>query len=128
MDINYLMFWGVFGLMMELCFTALRDLIQKKQLNLMGHTSLWMFPVYALGLSYGFDFVIGLVGSDLLRYIMYPFWIWAVELAIGIPALYFGLRLWDYHYLPRWLHWRGIVSYAHYPLWMGFCIMVEMIK
>lgn len=123
-----LLFWGAFGMMVEVCFTALRDLIQKRQLNLMGHTSLWMFPVYAFGLSYGFDFVIYLVESDLLRYFTYPFWIWAVELMIGIPALYFGLRLWDYNYLPKWLHWRGIISFAHYPLWMGFGVMVEMIK
>ena len=115
-------------MMVEICFTALRDLIQKKQLNLMGHTSLWMFPVYAFGLSYGFDFVIYLIESDFLRYFTYPFWIWAVELMIDIPALYFGLRLWDYNYLPQWLHWRGIISFAHYPLWMGFGVMVEMIK
>jgi hypothetical protein len=128
MDVNYLVFWGVFGMVIEICFTAARDLIQKKQLNLMGHTSLWMFPVYALGLSYGFDFVINLVETDIVRYLTYPFWIWAVELMIGIPALYFRLRLWDYSYLPKWLHWRGIISFAHYPLWAGFGILVELIK
>jgi len=128
MEINYLVFWGIFGMIVELCFTALRNLIQKKQLNLMGHTSLWMFPVYAVGLSYGFDFVIYLIESDLVRYFTYPLWIWGVELLIGVPALYFGLRFWDYHYLPDMFHWRGVVSYVHYPLWMGFCIMVEVIR
>ena len=128
MDVNYIVFWGVFGLFVELCFTAIRDLIRERQINLMGHTSLWMFPVYAFGLSYGFDFIIYLVESDFLRYFSYPFWIWLVELAIGIPALYFRIRIWDYNYLPKWLHWRGIISFAHYPLWMGFGVMVEMIK
>ena len=76
MEINYLVFWGIFGMIVELCFTALRNLIQKKQLNLMGHTSLWMFPVYALGLTYGFDFVKFLIADDLIRYLSYPLWIW----------------------------------------------------
>ena len=128
MEVNELMFWGVFGLFVELCFTALRALIQKKQWSLIGHTSIWMFPIYAFGLTYGFDFIEYLITTDFVRYLTYPFWIWAVELAVGIPALYLGLRLWDYNYLPKWLHWKGVISFAHYPLWAGFGVMVELIK
>ena len=126
--VHELVFWGVVGLVVELCFTAIRDLIRSRQANLVGHTSLWMFPVYALGLSYGFDFVMYLVPDDTIRYLTYPLWIWAVELAIGIPAVKKGVRIWDYHYLPGFLHWRGIVSFAHYPLWVGFGFLVELIK
>ena len=128
MEVTELVFWGAFGMMVEICFTAIRDLIQKKQLNLMGHTSLWMFPIYAFGLTYGFDFIGYLISTDFVRYLTYPFWIWGVELAVGIPSLYLGLRLWDYNYLPKWLHWKGVISFAHYPLWSGFGIMVEMMK
>ncbi|MBC8256854.1 MAG: hypothetical protein H8E85_06045 [Candidatus Marinimicrobia bacterium] len=53
MEINHLLFWGMFGLTAELFFTALTELITKKNYNLMGHTSIYMFPIYALGLSYG---------------------------------------------------------------------------
>ena len=127
-EIHTLLFWGVFGLLVELCFTAVRDLIQKKQLSLVGHTSLWMFPIYALGLSYGFDFIVYLIPNSAIRYLTYPLWIWAVELAVGIPTTKRGIRLWDYHYLPHWLHWRGIISFAHYPLWVCFGILVEVIK
>ena len=128
MVINYLIFWGIFGMFVELCFTAARDLIQKKQLNLMGHTSLWMFPVYAFGLSFGFDFILWLIEDDIIRYLTYPLWIWGVELLIGVPTTRKGIKLWDYNYLPSGLHWRGIISFAHYPLWAGFGIMVELIK
>ncbi len=128
MVVGDILFWGVFGLFVELCFTAVRDLIQKKKITLVGHTSLWMFPVYGFGLSYGFDFIINLIETDLLRYLSYPFWVWGVEIIIGVPALYWGYRLWDYHYLPSWLHWKGIISFFHYPLWVGFGIMVELIK
>ena len=128
MIIHELLFWGVFGLTVELCFTAIRDLIQKKEYSLTGHTSLLMFPVYSLGLTYGFDFIEWLIQRDVIRYLSYPLWIWAVELIIGIPAVYYGVRLWNYNYLPKGFHWRGIISFAHYPLWAGFGVMVELIK
>jgi|TARA_R110002020_G_scaffold187112_4_gene385240 hypothetical protein len=128
MIVNGLVFWGMFGLFVELCFTSMRELVIKKQWSLVGHTSIWMFPIYALGLSYGFDFVIQLISNDMLRYLTYPLWIWAVELAVGIPTSKREIRLWDYRYLPQWLHWKGIISFAHYPLWIVFGIMVELIK
>jgi hypothetical protein len=87
-----------------------------------------MFPIYSLGLSYGFDFVMYLVEDDMTRYLTYPLWIWATELLVGIPTSNRGVKIWDYSYLPKWLHWRGIVSFIHYPLWVGLGIMVEMIK
>ena len=126
--IHELVFWGIFGLMVELCFTALRELVINKKVSLVGHTSLLMFPIYAIGLSYGFDLVIYLIPNDTVRYLTYPIWIWAVELAVGIPAVSRGIRIWDYRYLPKYLHWRGIVSFAHYPLWVGFGVLVELIK
>ena len=128
MEVNYLIFWGTFGLCAELCFTAIRDLITNRQINLIGHTSLWMIPVYALGLSHGFDFIVWFVDNEVVRYLTYPLWIWGVELIIGIPTSKRGIRLWNYDYLPKILHWRGIVSFAHYPLWVGFGILIELIK
>jgi len=115
-------------MLVETIFTALRNLITHRQVNLMGHSSLWMFPIYSLGLSYGFDFISIIIPNDTARYLTYPLWIWGVELAVGIPAAKRDIRIWDYRYLPSWLHWRGIISFVHYPLWVGFGIMVEMIK
>jgi len=40
MDINQLIFWGMFGLTVELFFTAITELITKKNLYLMGHSSI----------------------------------------------------------------------------------------
>ena len=123
-----LVFWGVFGLMVELCFTALLELVRNKQLSLIGHTSIWMFPIYAFGLSYGFDFIMYIIPDTTIRYLTYPLWVCAVELAVGIPTANRGVRLWDYRYLSNWLHWRGIISFAHYPLWIGLGALVELIK
>jgi uncharacterized membrane protein len=128
MSISTVVFWGIFGMIVEICFTAIRGLVLNRKLELVGHTSLWMFPIYGFGLSYGFDFVIDLIKTDYLRYLTYPLWIWAVEIVVGLPALYFGIRLWDYHYLPVNLHWRGVISFFHYPFWCGLGIIVEAVK
>ena len=128
MVIHSLLFWGLFGMLVEICFTALRKLISDRKVNMVGHTSLWMFPVYSLGLSYGFDFIVWLVEDQTIRYLTYPLWIWAVELLIGIPTTRRDIWIWDYRYLPRFLHWKGVISFAHYPLWAGFGILVELIK
>ena len=128
-----ILFWGCFGLITELTFTALRKLVAKsafsqKEWALVGHTSLWMFPVYAFGLSYGFDFIIWLIESDIIRWLSYPFWIWVVELAVSKITERWNIKLWSYDYLPSWAHYKGIISYAHYPLWVAFGVIVEAIK
>ena len=131
--INYMLFWGMFGIVVELIFTAAKSLLtkpvwSKKEWSLIGHVSLWMFPVYAVGLSYGFDFIYWLIEIDLIRWLTYPLWIWLVEIAIGIPTNKRGIYIWSYKYLPYWAHWRGIVSYVHYPLWVLFGVLVELVK
>ena len=128
MEIHEFVFFGAFGMLIEICFTALKELVSKKEVNLIGHTSLWMFPIYAVGLTWGFDLVRYLIEDDVIRWLTYPFWIWVVELLVGIPAVKFDIRIWDYRYLPKWLHWRGIVSFAHFPLWVGLGVLVEMVK
>jgi len=60
------------GFSIEMAFTAFFDLITKKELNLMGDTSLWMFPIFAFGLSYGFDLVKRIIRNDLIHYLSYP--------------------------------------------------------
>jgi len=127
LEINHLLFWGMFGLSIEIFFTAVVKLISKKNLNLIGHTSLLMFPIYAFGLSYGFQFVQQIIPNDFLRYLSYPFWIWFVEIVIGYPMSLIGIRIWDYRYLSSNKHWEGIISYVHFPVWIAFGILVECV-
>ena len=126
-QINHLLFWGMFGLTFEILFTAFENLYLKRKFNLMGHTSLWMFPIYSLGLSYGFDLVQYIISNDFIRYLSYPFWIWLVEILVGYPMIQIGIRIWDYRYLSDDMHWKGIVSYVHFPVWIVFGILVEFI-
>ncbi len=125
-EINHLLFWGMFGLCFEIFFTSIVDLFSKRNFNLMGHTSLLMFPIYSLGLSYGFDLVQYIIPNDFIRYLSYPFWIWLVEILVGYPTSQIGIRIWDYRYLSDNKHWKGIVSYVHFPVWIIFGILVEL--
>tara|TARA_B100000686_G_C16387863_1_gene760912 strand:+ start:69 stop:470 length:402 start_codon:yes stop_codon:yes gene_type:complete len=126
-EINHLIFWGMFGLCFEVLFTAIVDLYSKNNFNLKGYTSLWMFPVYSMGLTYGFDLVQYIIPNDFLRYLSYPLWIWLVEIFVGYPASQIGIRIWDYRCLSDNKHWKGIVSYVHFPVWIVFGILVESV-
>ena len=117
----------MFGLCCETIFTAVVNLFSKKAYNLMGHTSLWMFPVYSIGLTYGFSLVQYIIPNDLLRYVSYPLWIWLVEILVGYPASKVGIRIWDYRYLSNNKHWNGIISFVHYPIWVFFGFFVELV-
>ena len=128
MHISEVLFWGMFGICAEVAFTAIFDLITKKKITLMGHTSLWMFPIYAFGLSYGFDLAESLIQNNIVRYLSYPIWIWIVEILVGYPLLKFEIRLWDYSYLSNQKHWKGIISFVHFPVWIFLGIIVEYIK
>jgi hypothetical protein len=128
MQISEILFWGMFGICAEVAFTAVFDLVLKKEITLMGHTSLWMFPIYAFGLSYGFDLVERIIHTDIVRYLSYPIWIWIVEIIVGFPVLKFGIRLWDYSYLSKGKHWKGIISFIHFPVWVFLGVLVEYIK
>ena len=81
----------MFGICVEVAFTAVFDLVRKNKINLMGHTSFWMFPIYAFGLSYGFDLAEKIITNDIIRYLSYPIWI--VEVIVGYPLLRFGIKL-----------------------------------
>ena len=128
MIIPDLIFFGCFGMFAEIVFTAITRSYQNKSLNLMGHVSLWMFPVYAIGLTWGFDLIEYLISNDIFRWLSYPLWIWLVEISIGVPASKKNIEIWNYRYLPDWAHWRGIISFVHFPLWVLFGILVECFR
>jgi len=128
MHIPELLFWGMFGICAEVAFTAVFDLVRKNKINLMGHTSFWMFPIYAFGLSYGFDLAEKIITNDIIRYLSYPIWIWMVEVIVGYPLLRFGIKLWDYSYLSKGKQWKGIISFIHFPVWIILGIVVEQLK
>ena len=65
--------------------------------------------------------------NDFVRYLSYPLWIWLVEILVGVPAKQIGIKIWDYSYLPDQMHWKGIISFIHFPVWILFGVLVEMV-
>ena len=90
MHISEVLFWGMFGICAEVAYTAIFDLITKKKITLMRYTSLWIFPIYAFGLSYGFDLVETIIQNDIVRYLSYPIWVWMIEILV-IPLI----KIWN---------------------------------
>jgi len=129
MLINFLIL-GSLGVTLELLFNAVLSygLGRRKSFCLKGEVSVWMFPVYAFGLTYGFDLIEHVIPVSTLRWLSYPLWIWAIELLVGIPAKHTIGKLWDYSDIPWGLHWQGLISFFHAPFWVLFGIIFEMLR
>lgn len=117
-----LIFWrfvlfGLFGLLLEVFFTAIAGLI-KRNVTLQGHTSLWMMLDYGLiGLFYppvqGLLMKMGM--ARFLRAAIYMGLIFLVEYVSGHLFASAGLRLWDYSDYPYNLD--GHITLLYAPLW-----------
>lgn len=117
-----LIFWrfvlfGLFGLLLELFFTAIVGL-KDGNFNLRGHSSLWMMLDYGLiGLFYppvqGVLLKMGMV--RFLRAAIYMGLIFLVEYVSGRIFVSAGLRLWDYSHLSY--HLDGHITLLYAPLW-----------
>ena len=68
------------------------------------------------------------VPNDFIRYLSYPLWIWLIEILVGYPTSKFGIRIWDYRYLPENRHWEGIISFVHFPIWIAFGFLVVLVE
>ena len=123
-----ILFFGMLGMTLEVLFVAFRKAIKHNNRAMIGHVSIFMFPIYGLGLTLGFDLIELVIPFEKIRWLTYPLWIWAIEIIIGRSALKRGIRIWDYSYLPSKFHWNGIVSFAHIPVWIIFGIIVEIVR
>ncbi|MAG27743.1 hypothetical protein CMI47_19615 [Candidatus Pacearchaeota archaeon] len=121
--------YAAIGITVEIVFNAFRIYFSKndRDLSLKGSASIWMLPIYGFGLTYGLDFIfytMSLIsGGSLLRWVSYPFWVWAAELIIGLPT---KRKLWDYSDIKY--NWKGVISFQHYPAWMLFGIAIETLR
>ena len=117
------------AIVVELCVNAVRTKLtgERTGWDLKGSVSIWMFPIYMIGLTYGFDAIYLVMKHiseyDAIRWISYPFWIWLVEYVIGTLT---KNKLWDYSPLPYNI--KGSVSLLHYPAWIIFGVMFEQLR
>jgi uncharacterized membrane protein len=111
--------YGLLGWCLEVMWSAVTEKAWGKQRDwrLVGHTYLWMFPIYGL---------LAPLGEPLHNFLRAYFWLWrglAYLAAIWIVEFVCGWTIkkltgacpWDYSDLPGNLH--GIVTLAYAPVW-----------
>ncbi len=123
--------FGCIGLTSEICFTAVTETIEafgtsEFNLRLMGHTYIWMFPIYGL---------IAFIGPLLLdkiqhlniffRLLIYAGCIYVIEFFTGwLLCKFTGSCPWEYKV--GW-HFFGYIRLDYLPAWMFFGWMIERI-
>lgn len=136
--------YGLIGWCAEIVWTALYELVtgtRKDPLDvtirvrmtpperwrLMGHTYLWMLPVYGLG-GLAFEPLHELVRALpwLLRGSLWALGCFAVEYAAGLALRRLGGRCpWDYSYA-RWSV-GGLIRLDYAPVWFLFGLALERV-
>lgn len=105
------------GVAAEVLFTALTD--RSSGRRLLGHSYLWMFPIYAL-LYPGFRLLLPVVGHWAwpLRGALYAALILAVELASGLALkAALGEAPWEPGYRGKPRVVAGVMNLDYFPAW-----------
>jgi len=121
--------YGLLGWCWEVVWTAVTEKAfgQQKDWRLMGHSYLWMFPIYGLLAPIGEPIHNALRPHFwLLRGLAYLIGIWAVEYITGwLLRKLTGKCPWDYSHLRGNIH--GIITLEYAPVWFGFGLGFERI-
>lgn len=109
---------------MEIVYTSL-DSFRKKDLTLMGNTSIWMFPIYGTAWIIGEMYPLLKKYPPLLRGGIYSIGIFSVEYLSGSLLRKHKLCPWDYSKAK--LNINGLIRLDFLPLWMGAGLLFEKI-
>lgn len=113
---------GLIGWSMEITFTALHSL-QKRDMRLMGQTSLWMFPIYGSACLLNPLFKLIKNFSLIMRGSIYALCIFTGEYITGRFLDKHKLCPWNYE-RSRW-HIRKVVRLDYFPNWFLAGLLFE---
>ncbi|HUU14145.1 MAG TPA: hypothetical protein VM182_10595 [Terriglobia bacterium] len=121
--------YGLLGWCFDVAFTAVTEKAWGKQQDwrLVGHSYLWMFPIYGLLAPLG-EPIHNFMRPHfwLLRGIVYTVGIWLVEYGTGwLLRKFTGKCPWDYSMF-RW-NIKGIVALEFGPVWFMFGLAFEKV-
>lgn len=121
--------YGLLGWCFEIVWTAVTENVSGRQRDwrLVGHTYLWMFPIYGL---------LAPLGEPVHNFFRFQFWalrgliylagIWAVEFATGwLLKKLTGKCPWDYSHLRGSI--QGIIALEYAPVWFLFGLGFERV-
>ena len=116
------MICGFTGWCLEILFTAF-DSFRKRELTLMGKTSLWMFPIYGMA-SMMSPLCHAMKGKNVfLRGSVYTACIFLTEYGTGSLLKKKDCCPWDYSSSKA--NYKGIVRFDYAPLWFLVGLMYE---
>lgn len=115
---------GLTGWCMEILFTAF-DSFRRRELKLMGKTSVWMFPIYGFAVLVGPAYAIIKKLPTLLRGMIYSAGFFTVEFISGSFLKKRGLCPWDYSKAKS--NVNGVIRLDYAPFWMVAGLIFERI-
>ena len=115
---------GLTGWCMEILFTAF-DSFRRRELKLMGRTSVWMFPIYGMAVLIGPVHSLIQKFPLLLRGMIYSTGFFFVEFLSGSFLKKRGLCPWDYSKAKSNI--RGVIRLDYAPFWMAAGLLFERI-
>jgi len=109
---------------MEIIFTSIGSFF-RQDMRLIGHTSLWMFPIYGLAafIKPVYRFIKKL--PVLFRGIIYTCGIFSCEYLTGMTLKKYHLCPWDYSQSP--FNINGIIRLDYAPFWLFAGLLFERI-
>ncbi|MEZ3445543.1 MAG: hypothetical protein K1W30_10515 [Lachnospiraceae bacterium] len=115
---------GTIGWCMEITFTALGAL-RRRELPLVGQTSLWMFPIYGSAAFFKPVFSLFRHCHLIVRGTVYALSIFGAEYASGRILATHELCPWNY----RRHHWHinGLIRIDYFPFWFLAGLLFERI-
>lgn len=115
---------GLTGWCMEILFTAF-DSFRRRELKLMGKTSVWMFPIYGMAVLVRPMYAIIKTLPMLLRGMIYSAGFFTVEFLSGSILKKRGLCPWDYSKAKSNIN--GVIRLDYAPFWMMAGLVYERI-
>lgn len=107
---------------MEILFTAL-NAFRRREMKLIGNTSLWMFPIYGTAALIGPLYRLIRRLPALLRSMIYSAGIFSFEFLCGSLLKKRGACPWDYSESKYNLH--GVIRLDYAPIWMVAGLIFE---
>ncbi|XP_078535198.1 transmembrane protein 229A [Lissotriton helveticus] len=122
-------FFGMHGLLDEIIFTSIFNLLETPKGNLSGHTSLWSFFIYGscsfVVEKLYFHLYLKRGWSTRWRLPLYILFIYTWELTWGILLRKCGACSWDYSHYP--LNFMGLITLMYLPGWIFLSIYQDML-
>ena len=115
---------GLLGWSLEIFWTGLHSLF-KRDRQLMGHSSLWMFPIYGMAALIRPVYRILRNHSAFFRGMFYSAGIFCCEYLSGSFLKKHHLCPWDYSSSP--FNINGVIRLDYAPLWMAAGLIFERI-